>query len=244
MDKIKPTLIRYLTLLLEIPESKRDEYLRYAWSAESAGLTHEIEARLSAAMVAHESSTAQNRVTVRILLGDSPAEPAEPILRDIAAARGTRAAGGIAGGGRDRAGRLCTVRSPGHHSLHTARGSTLLFELLSGLPEVWTVGDESLTIIDSVPALTAASHGFESGGLTAADATEAAGPALLGRFIALLRDRDGRMYAEQTRDHRPAKIRFLEKTPRNVRASSFSPRSFQMPASCACTAIHEKTSRA
>jgi len=242
MDKIKPTLIRYLTLLLEIPESKRDEYLRYAWSAESAGLTHEIEARLSAAMVAHESSAAQNRVTVRILLGDSPAEPAEPILRDIAAARGlpvvSLAAGEIELDDYALFDRPVII-------LSTPRaGSTLLFELLSGLPDVWTVGGESLAIIDSVPALTAASHGFESGGLTAADATEAAVPALLAASSRCCATAMGAC----TRSRHVIIVRRKSASWKRRRAtccaSSFSPRSFQMPASCSCTAIHEKTSRA
>ena len=88
-------------------------------------------------------------------------------------------------------------------------GSTMLFDALAQSPSLYTIGDESHGIIEGIPALRAASHGFESSRLTAADATPENVDALLRRFLSLLRDRDGKKPAT-------GPVRMLEKTPRNV----------------------------
>jgi len=211
--------MHYMTLHLEVPDAKQDDYTRYAWSARSAGLIDAIEARLSPALVVHESSAARDRLTVRAIFGASPDPGADAAVQGIAAARGLRVAslgfGEVALEDHLRFDRPIIILSA------PRAGSTLLFELMSQLQDIWTVGGESLAIIESVPALTAASHGFESGCLTAADADAATVRTLLGRFIVLLRDRDGRMFVEQPRSERPQQVRFLEKTPRNALRVAF-----------------------
>jgi Sulfotransferase family len=206
--------MRYMTLQLEVPDAKQGDYTRYAWSARSAGLIDAIEAKLSPALVVHESSAARDRLTVRAIFGASPGPGADAAVQGIAAARGLPVVslgfGEVALEDHRLFDRPIIILSA------PRAGSTLLFELLSQLRDVWTVGGESLAIIESVPALTAASHGFESGCLTGADADDATVRTLLGRFIVLLRDRDGRMYVEQARSDRPRQVRFLEKTPRNA----------------------------
>ncbi|HEX7843567.1 MAG TPA: sulfotransferase [Kofleriaceae bacterium] len=209
-----PAPMRYMTLQLDVPEAKRDDYTRHAWSARSAGLIDAIEARLSPALVVHESSAARDRLTVRVVFGAPPGDGAEAAVQGIAGARGlavtSLAIGEVALDDHRLFDRPIIILSA------PRAGSTLLFELLSQLPGVWTVGGESLAIIESVPALTAASHGWKSGCLTAADAGDATVRTLLDRFIVLLRDRDGRMYVELARQDRPRQVRFLEKTPRNA----------------------------
>ena len=87
-------------------------------------------------------------------------------------------------------------------------GSTMLFDALAQSPSVFTVGGESHAIIEGIPTLRAASHGFESSRLTAADATAAVANTLVTRFHQALRDRDGARAA--------GPVRMLEKTPRNA----------------------------
>jgi hypothetical protein len=88
-------------------------------------------------------------------------------------------------------------------------GSSLLFETLSGAREAHTIGGESHGLIEAIPALTPAAHGWASNRLTAADARPETAQQLRERYAAALRDRDGRPPAA-----RPA--RMLEKTPKNA----------------------------
>lgn len=93
-------------------------------------------------------------------------------------------------------------------------GSTLLFETLAAFPEPWTVGEESHELIEGIPALHPAAHGYASNRLTAADATPATVAALHERFARRLLDRDGHAYLEAP--DAPARVRLLEKTPKNA----------------------------
>jgi hypothetical protein len=88
-------------------------------------------------------------------------------------------------------------------------GSTLLFETLSGSPSLATIGGESHGLMESIPAVSPAAHGWESNRLTEADADPATTQALRERFRAALRGRDGAPPAGN-----PA--RMLEKTPKNA----------------------------
>lgn len=87
-------------------------------------------------------------------------------------------------------------------------GSTMLFDALAQAPEVFTVGGESHTVIEGIPALGPAPRGYESNRLTAGDATDDVAHALVARFYRELRDRDGVRAA--------GPVRMLEKTPRNA----------------------------
>lgn len=95
-------------------------------------------------------------------------------------------------------------------------GSTLLFETLSGFPDLWTTGEESHELIEGIPELHPAAHGYASNRLTAAAATPAVVAALRGRFARQLQDRAGRGYLELPEAERPSRVRFLEKTPKNI----------------------------
>jgi len=98
-------------------------------------------------------------------------------------------------------------------------GSTLLFETLSRAPGVCTTGSESHVLIETIPGLGLAEHGFASNRLDALDATAAAVDELRRRFLSRLRDRDGRPPAA-----RP--VRMLEKTPKNSLRVPFLARAF------------------
>ncbi len=73
-------------------------------------------------------------------------------------------------------------------------GSTLLFETLSGAPDVYTIGDESHQLIEGVPGLAPSQREYDSNRL-AADATPAVARELRSRFLAALRDRASRARA-------------------------------------------------
>lgn len=86
-------------------------------------------------------------------------------------------------------------------------GSSLLFEALTQLPGVYSVGRESHQVIEGLPALDPANRGFDSGALGPELAGE--GPRLRERFFAELRDRDQRVPEGDT------PLRMVEKTPKN-----------------------------
>lgn len=95
-------------------------------------------------------------------------------------------------------------------------GSTLLFDLLARLPDVWTIGEESHELIRGVPGLHPAARDYRSDRLRAADVTPAIADELRARFAARLVDRDGATYGEQAPERRPARVRLIEKTPANA----------------------------
>jgi Sulfotransferase family/Aspartyl/Asparaginyl beta-hydroxylase len=95
-------------------------------------------------------------------------------------------------------------------------GSTLLFDLLSRFPEVWTIGGESHEIIRAIPEIHPAAKGYISDRLTEADASPAIALALRKGFVQRLVDRGGRRYIDGPAHQRPSRLRFIEKTPANA----------------------------
>lgn len=89
-------------------------------------------------------------------------------------------------------------------------GSTLLFETLAGAPGVFTIGDESHSLIEGVPGLAPSQRGHASNRLLAADATQEVSGRLRARFLDALRDREGRP------PDAGSQPRMLEKTPKNA----------------------------
>lgn len=98
-------------------------------------------------------------------------------------------------------------------------GSTMLFEALAKAPGVFTIGGESHGLIEGVPELNPASHGFESNRVAAEQATPAVMASLRQRFLDALHDRDKRAPGA-------GRIRMLEKTPKNSLRVSFLARVF------------------
>lgn len=91
-------------------------------------------------------------------------------------------------------------------------GSTLLFDLVATLPEVWTIGGESHELVRAIPELHPARHGYESDRLTAADATPEVTALLRRSFASCAIDREGRRFVE----HPSPSLRLVEKTPANA----------------------------
>lgn len=87
-------------------------------------------------------------------------------------------------------------------------GSTLLFETLARARGLHTIGGESHRLIESIPELNIAAHGFNSNRLLAEHAQPHVAQELRRRFYSQLRDRNG---------HPPGSppVRMLEKTPKN-----------------------------
>jgi hypothetical protein len=88
-------------------------------------------------------------------------------------------------------------------------GSTLLFETLKRAPGLASIGSESHRLMETIPQISPASHGWESNRLTAADATPEVIKLLRERFAEALITRDGAPVTSW-----PA--RMLEKTPKNA----------------------------
>lgn len=86
-------------------------------------------------------------------------------------------------------------------------GSSLLFRTMMQAPGAFTIGGESHSLIEGVAPLHPRDRGWESNRLTAADATADVAALLEHRFLAALKDREGRPPAG------PA--RMIEKTPKN-----------------------------
>ncbi|MEC4895503.1 MAG: sulfotransferase [Oscillatoria sp. PMC 1051.18] len=95
-------------------------------------------------------------------------------------------------------------------------GSTLLFETLSQFPELWTIGGESHDLIEGIRELHPSTHNYTSNRLTEADARPEICETLQKRFVRQLRDRTQQAYLDLPLQERPPKVRFLEKTPKNV----------------------------
>ena len=98
-------------------------------------------------------------------------------------------------------------------------GSTLLFETLTNVPGLMTIGGEAHGLMESIPALGPASRGWESNRLTAADAVPPIVQPLRGAFRQALRDRAG---ARPT----TTRVRMLEKTPKNALRIAFLAKAF------------------
>jgi hypothetical protein len=95
-------------------------------------------------------------------------------------------------------------------------GSTLLFETLAQLPEVWTIGQESHDIELDIPALHPAAYAYASNRLTAAATSPTVADAVRHWFGRRVQDRAGCLYAMLPAEQRPQSVRFLEKTPKNA----------------------------
>jgi Sulfotransferase family len=95
-------------------------------------------------------------------------------------------------------------------------GSTLLFELLSRFPALWSIGGESHALIRGIPELHPAARGHGSDRLTAAEASPAVAAALRDAIIGQLVDRSGQRLGALPPAERPARVRLLEKTPANA----------------------------
>ncbi len=95
-------------------------------------------------------------------------------------------------------------------------GSTLLFETLAENRIFWTLGDESHRQIEGIPALHPRAHNYTSNRLGTEHATAEIAQALHSAFRADLRDGEGNRFLDMPPGDRPAKVRFLEKTPKNA----------------------------
>jgi Sulfotransferase family/Aspartyl/Asparaginyl beta-hydroxylase len=89
-------------------------------------------------------------------------------------------------------------------------GSTLLFETLAQAAGVFTIGGESHQLIESIAALRPGRGVARSNRLTRSDATSAIVMELRQRFAGRIHDRDGLAPGSG------AKVRLLEKTPKNA----------------------------
>jgi hypothetical protein len=95
-------------------------------------------------------------------------------------------------------------------------GSTLLFEALAENRAFWTLGDESHRQIEGIAALDPRARGYASNRLQAEDASEATAGRLHEAFRADLRNAQGTRYLDLPVAECPARLRFLEKTPKNA----------------------------
>lgn len=90
-------------------------------------------------------------------------------------------------------------------------GSSLLFETLAQSPDLWTIGGESHSQFERLPALRPERRGWSSNRLTAEDAHPALVERLVDSFFLPLRDRDRQRPAAGAEN-----LRLLEKTPKNA----------------------------
>ena len=89
-------------------------------------------------------------------------------------------------------------------------GSTLLFETLAVSGNVVTIGGEGHLLVESLPELQPGAPGVESNRLTAHHATDAIASRIRTQILEQLQDSHGRPVASD------ARLRFLEKTPKNA----------------------------
>lgn len=88
-------------------------------------------------------------------------------------------------------------------------GSTLLYETLEKAPGLYSTGDESHKLIESIDGLTPPERNWSSNRLDEDDATSDRAEKLAQAFYRKLKDRGGS-------DVRESRIRMLEKTPKNA----------------------------
>jgi len=100
-------------------------------------------------------------------------------------------------------------------------GSNLLFELLSEVDDIWTIGRESHVIYNEFPHLRAENARLDSGRLGEAHADRDTRRQFRAVFVFLLRDARGRRLVALPAAQRPATVNLLEKTPRNALNISF-----------------------
>jgi hypothetical protein len=160
-----------------------------------------------------------------------PQAQAVPALQAAAAPAGPAAAPAAAAGPRPQIHRpIFVVSTP-------RSGSTLLFETLARSPDLWTIGGESHALIEGIDKLDPSRRAYESNRLTEIDADPATAALLHERFVARMRDRDGKPLPADA-----AAVRLLERRPRTPCASRSWPRSSPMRCSSFCTASRTNAS--
>ncbi|MCI5188808.1 MAG: sulfotransferase [Candidatus Electrothrix sp. AS4_5] len=100
-------------------------------------------------------------------------------------------------------------------------GSTLLFETLLRFPDVWSTGEENHEVIERLPGLHPSAQNYASNRLSETEATPDTVSALRESFTLQMQDRDGSFYVDLSPSHRPDRIRFIEKTPKNALRAPF-----------------------
>jgi len=95
-------------------------------------------------------------------------------------------------------------------------GSTLLFELLMKTAGFWTIGGESHGVFRAFPHLHAANAELDSGALNESNADIGTMKLLPACFLALLQNHRQQAFMALPPEERPARLTFLEKTPRNA----------------------------
>ncbi len=166
------------------------------WAAYRAELAA-LEGRLGG----FERLKLSNRLDAVNLIRHSLVRPAIDVTEKTAAQRPAPAVSSVAG---RRFERPVFIVSP------PRSGSSLLFETLAQSPSVWTVGGESHSLIEGIPALQPRHRDWESNRLTAEDALPATRERLIDAFFLGLRDREGRRPVAGAEN-----LRLLEKTPKN-----------------------------
>jgi len=95
-------------------------------------------------------------------------------------------------------------------------GSTMLFETLQENMELWTLGDESHQLFESIKALHPAAHKFASNGLDESDFNDEIGATLVSSILRKLRNSRGTLFSQIPPEQQSSSLRFLEKTPKNA----------------------------
>jgi hypothetical protein len=95
-------------------------------------------------------------------------------------------------------------------------GSTALFDLLASRAGFHTIGGESHGVFRAFPTLRAEDADLTSGRLGRNHVDADVRRLLPACFLCLLRDHRGKPYLDIAPEQRPARVRLLEKTPRNA----------------------------
>ena len=93
-------------------------------------------------------------------------------------------------------------------------GSTLLFNILSKAPNIWTIGGESHQIYGHFPHLAMENSHFDSGSLGKKHADKKTANAIRALYAASIYNREGEKFIDRAK--KESTILFLEKTPRNA----------------------------
>ena len=95
-------------------------------------------------------------------------------------------------------------------------GSTLLFETLARISSLWTLGGEAHAEFEGIASWDPVCHGYDSNRLTADDLGPGDRLQLLVTLSRRLRNSEGIRWRTLLPAERPARLRFLEKTPKNA----------------------------
>jgi hypothetical protein len=94
-------------------------------------------------------------------------------------------------------------------------GSSLLFETMAKFSEIWTIGEESHELIEGINGLHPRLCKYSSNRLTEKNVTSEISEILKKRFALKLMDNKGNLFFNNN-FNKSAKLRFLEKTPKNA----------------------------